>query len=92
MRDFSDDLKDVSRRLNEAKVYLKIESQRERFRELEIEVSKPGLWDDQNFAKKLNAEYANTKGDLDVFDGLSGQLEDVEILHEMAREVDDASQ
>ena len=92
MRDFTDDLKDVSRRLGEAKVYLKIEAQRDRFRELEIEVSKPGLWDDQEFAKKLNAEYANTKSDIDVFDGLARQLEDSEVLHEMAREIDDASQ
>jgi hypothetical protein len=92
MRDFTDDLKDVSRRLSEAKVYLKIEAQRDRFRELEIEVSKPGLWDDQEFAKKLNAEYANTKGDIDIFDGLARQLEDAEVLHELAREIDDASQ
>ena len=92
MRDFTDDLKDVSRRLGEAKVYLKIEAQRDRFRELEIEVSKPGLWDDQEFAKKLNAEYANTKGDIDIFDGLARQLEDAEVLHELAREIDDASQ
>jgi len=92
MRDFTDDLKDVSRRLGEAKVYLKIDAQRDRFRELEIEVSKPGLWDDQEFAKKLNAEYANTKGDIDIFDGLARRLEDAEVLHEMAREIDDASQ
>jgi len=92
MRDFTDDLKDVSRRLGEANVYLKIDAQRDRFRELEIEVSKPGLWDDQEFAKKLNAEYANTKGDIDIFDGLSRQLEDAEVLHEMAREVNDESQ
>ena len=92
MRDFSDDIKDVSRRLSEAKVYLRIDSQRERLRELEAEVSRPDLWDDQNLAKKLNAEYSNVKGDIDLFDALSGQLDDVEVLHEMAREVDDASQ
>jgi peptide chain release factor 2 len=89
---FTDDLRDVSRRLSEANVYLKIEAQRQRFRELEIEVSKPGLWDDQNLAKKLNTEYANTKGDIEIYDVLARQLEDVEVLHEMAREVDDASQ
>ena len=92
MRDFSDDIKDVSRRLSEARVYLRIDSQRERLRELEAEVSRPDLWDDQNLAKKLNAEYSNVKGDIDLFDTLSGQLDDVEVLHEMAREVDDASQ
>jgi peptide chain release factor 2 len=92
MRDFSDDLKEVGRRLGEARVYLKIDTQRERFRELEVEVSRPDLWDDQENAKRLNAEYANVKGDIDQFDALSRQLEDVDVLHEMAREVDDASQ
>ncbi len=92
MRDFSDDIKDVSRRLSEASTYLRIDSQRERLRELEAEVSRPDLWDDQDLAKKLNAEYSNVKGDIDLYDSLTRQLEDVEVLHEMAREVDDESQ
>ena len=92
MRDFSDDLKEVSRRLGEARVYLRIDQQRERYRELEIEISRPDLWDDQELAKRLNAEYSNVKGDLDTYDGLARQLEDAEVLHELAREVDDASQ
>ena len=92
MRDFSDEVKDVSRRLDEARVYLKIEARGERFRELEVEVARPDLWDDQNLAKKLNAEYAVIKDDLDLYSSLVSQLEDVEVLHEMAREVDDASQ
>ena len=92
MRDFSDEIKDVSRRLSEASTYLRIDAQRERLRELEAEVSRPDLWDDQDLAKKLNAEYANVKGDLDLYDSLARDLEDAEVLHEMAREVDDASQ
>ena len=92
MRDFSDDLKDLRRRLGEAETYLKIEFGRSRLAELEMEVSRPDLWDDQELAKKVNGEYANVKGDIDTFDGLSGELEDVELLHEMAREVDDESQ
>ncbi|MFM7125520.1 MAG: PCRF domain-containing protein, partial [Actinomycetota bacterium] len=92
MRDFSDEIKDVSRRLDEARVYLKIDSRRERFRELEVEIARPDLWDDQNLAKKLNAEYAVIKDDLDLYGSLTRELEDVEVLHEMAREVDDASQ
>ena len=90
MRDFTDDLKEISRRLDEARGYLKIDTQRERFRELEVEVSRPDLWDDQEVAKRLNAEYANVKGDLDQYDALSRELEDVQVLHELAREVDDA--
>ena len=92
MRDFSDDLKELRRRLGEAEGYLKIDANRARLAELEIEVSRPDLWDDQDAAKKINAEYSNVKSDIDTFDALSGELEDAELLHEMAREVDDESQ
>ena len=92
MRDFTDDLKELRRRLGEAEGYLKIGASRARLTELEFEVSRPDLWDDQDLAKKINAEYANVKGDIDTFDQLSGDLDDVELLHEMAREVDDESQ
>ena len=92
MRDFSDDLKDLRRRLGEAEGYLKIGPGRARLAELEMEVSRPDLWDDQELAKKVNAEYANVKADIDTFDGLSSELEDAELLHEMARELDDESQ
>ena len=92
MRDYSDDLKELRRRLGEAHGYLKIDSNRSRLVELEHEVARPGLWDDQDEAKKINTEYANVKTDIDQFDLLSRELEDAEVLHELAREVDDASQ
>ncbi len=92
MRDYSDDLKDLRRRLGEAHGYLKIDHNRARLIELEHEVARPDLWDDQDEAKKINTEYAIVKTDIDQFDRLSGDLEDAEVLHELAREVDDASQ
>ncbi len=92
MRDFTDELKDLRRRLGDAEGYLKIDVGRSRLAELEMEVSRPDLWDDQELAKKVNGEYSNVKSDIDTFDGLSRELEDVELLHEMAREVDDESQ
>ncbi len=92
MRDFTDDLKDLRRRLGEAEGYLRVPASRARLTELELEVARPDLWDDQELAKKINAEYANVKSDLDTFDSLTGELDDVELLHEMAREVDDESQ
>jgi peptide chain release factor 2 len=92
MRDFSDDLKAVRARIDEANVYLKIDANRARLQELEAEVARPDLWDDQELAKRVNAEYANVKGDIDAYDGLSAECEDAEVLHELAREVDDASQ
>src|SRR5690349_20816885 len=92
MRDFTDDLKDLRRRLGDAEGYLKITAGRARLSELEMEVARPDLWDDQELAKRVNAEYSNVKGDIDTFDGLDRELEDAEVLHEMARELDDESQ
>ncbi len=92
MRDFTPDLRDVQRRLDEAEAYLSIVDNRERFAVLEAEISDPALWDDQDRAKRLNTEYANIRDDLGVFDALTDQLADVEALHELARDEDDASQ
>lgn len=92
MRDFSDDLKGLRARLDEAHGYLKIDEGRARLVELEAEVARPDLWDDQDLAKKVNGEYANVKGDLDTFDSLSAELEDTELLHELARDEDDETQ
>jgi peptide chain release factor 2 len=76
MRDYSDDLKELRRRLGEAEGYLKIESNRARLIELEHEVARPDLWDDQDLAKKINTEYANIKTDIEHFDLLARELED----------------
>ncbi len=92
MRDFTSDLRDVRRRLDEAETYLSIAENRERFAVLEAEIADPALWDDPERAKKLNAEYANIRDDLTTFDDLTEQLADVEVLHELAREEDDESQ
>lgn len=92
MRDFSNDLSELRRRVNEASVYLKIDAGKVRIAELEVEVARPDLWDDQENAKKVNTEYSNLKSDLDEFASLAGSVEDLEVLHEMAREIDDESQ
>ncbi|MFM8265977.1 MAG: PCRF domain-containing protein, partial [Acidimicrobiia bacterium] len=92
MRDFSTDIAEVLRRIDEAEKYLKVAELRERLASLEQEVARPDLWNDQEHAKRVNSEYASVKGDLDEFDGIARTLDDVRVLHDMAREVDDASQ
>jgi peptide chain release factor 2 len=92
MRDFTSDIRDLQRRLDEARTYLAIDDNRERFAVLEAEGADPELWNDQERAKKLNAEYANVKDDLDAFDTLTGRVADVEVLHELARDEGDESQ
>jgi peptide chain release factor 2 len=92
MRDFSNDLSEVRRRIDEAATYLRVEDGRKRLAELEFEVARPDLWDDQDLARKVNAEYANVRDDIATFDTLSGDYDDVELLHELAREEGDESQ
>jgi peptide chain release factor 2 len=92
MRDFTDELREQRRRLDEAAEYLKIADGRDRVVELEAEMQRPDLWDDADVAKRVNTEYANVKDDLDTFDALAGKLDDAEVLHEMAREEGDESQ
>jgi peptide chain release factor 2 len=92
MRDFSDDLNSLGKRLDEARRYLKVDPSRHRIVELEAEIGRPDLWDDQDLARRLNAEYANLKADVDEYDRLCRVLDDAQVLHELAREEDDASQ
>ena len=92
MRDFSNDIAEVARRVGEAQAYLKIADLRVRLVELEVDVARPDLWNDQEHAKRVNGEYASVRSDLAEFDRLAQVLEDMQVLHEMAREADDASQ
>lgn len=92
MRDFTTDIHDLSVRVAEAKKYLQIDQLLQRLVEVEVEISKPDLWDDQDAAKKINSEYANIKSDIDEYNKIFSLVEDLEVLHELAREVDDATQ
>ena len=92
MRDFTGDLRDIARRVDEAAQYLSVDDTRDRLVELEAELGRPDLWDDPERARRVNSEYAAAKDDLDTYDSLTGSLSDAEVLHELAREVDDASQ
>jgi peptide chain release factor 2 len=92
VRDFSDQLVETRKRLGDAEVYLKVDELRARRPLLETEASRPDLWDDPEAAKRVTGELSVVTDDLDRFERLTSQLEDAETLHELAREVDDASQ
>ncbi|CAN5571503.1 peptide chain release factor 2 [soil metagenome] len=92
MRDFTDDLKELRRRVGDAETYLKIGPTRARLVELEEHVARPDLWDDASEAQRVSTEYANVRDDLEMFDALAEGIEDLEVLHDLAREEDDESQ
>src|SRR3954454_24772858 len=92
MRDFTDDIADLRRRLDEARAYLRIEELQARRPQLETEASRPDLWDDQDLARRITGELDAATKDIELYEGLVQQVDDAETLAELAREEGDESQ
>ena len=91
MQDFTEQLAAIRTRLDEASGYLRVAELEQRRPQLEAEASRPDLWDDQDKARAVTSELSSVNEDLELHRRLAGDLDDVETLHEMAREEDDAS-
>jgi len=91
MQDFTDQLAAIRLRLDEAAGYLRIEELEARQPQLEVEASRPDLWNDREKARKVTSELASLNEDLDLYARLRSDLDDTETLHEMAREENDES-
>ena len=65
MRDFTEDLADVARRVHDAYQYLRIEAARKRLSELESAASDPALWDDPERARKVTGELSAVRDDVE---------------------------
>jgi peptide chain release factor 2 len=91
MRDFSADLVDLRRRVEEARRYLGIAAARERFAELEQLASSPDLWNDPDEARRVNTQLARVGDDIELVDGLDRRVSDAETLADLAREEGDES-
>jgi peptide chain release factor 2 len=91
MKDFSDDIAALRRRLDEAHTYLHIDELAAARPQLETEASRPDLWDDPEKAKKVNAELAAATDDLDLYASLESGIDDAETLFELGREESDDS-
>ena len=91
LRDFTDDLRALRRRMVEAEVYLDVETSRKRMGELEADMSRPDLWDDTEVGQRLTREFGQVRGDVELLDGLEGRISDAETLYELSQEEDDDS-
>ena len=86
MRDFSDDIADLRKRLDEAFGYLRIEDLRRQRPQIETEATRPDLWDDADNARKVTGELSSLIADIELYESLEGGIEDAETLAELARE------
>ncbi len=91
MQDFTEQISAVRSRLEEAEVYLRISELEARRPQLEVEASRPDLWNDPDKARSVTSELAAVNEDLEAFGRLRGGVDDVEVLHELAREEGDES-
>src|SRR5262245_39691339 len=91
MRDFAEDLEEVSRRVRDARGYLRVDDSRARLTELEQTASSPDLWNDPDQARKVTTELARVRDDIELVDGLEQGCADAQTLFELAREESDDS-
>jgi peptide chain release factor 2 len=91
MRDFTETLADLRRRVRDAHAYLRIDAARERMGELETEASRPDLWDDPDAARRVNTELARVGEDIELVQRLEERVSDLETLYELGREEGDDS-
>ena len=92
MHDFSDDLRRLRGRLEEAEVYLRVEALRARRPQLEAESSRPDLWEVPERARAVTSELASINEDLARFDRLAAEISDAETLNQLAVEEGDDSE
>jgi peptide chain release factor 2 len=90
-RDFTAELNALAERLAEAERYLGRDKLEARRAELEAEVAKPDLWDDQDNARSVTRELGRVTDDLDQLDGLRSTLDDARALLELTEESADAA-
>lgn len=91
MRDFTDDLSELRRRVVDAERYLRIAEARTRLAELEQEASRADLWDDPEAARKVTTELSARRDDVELVDGLGRRVDDLETLFQLGREESDES-
>jgi peptide chain release factor 2 len=91
MRDFSEDLADLGRRVRDAHGYLRVDEARARLAELEEQAADPGLWGDPDRGRAVTSELARVRDDIGLMQGLEQRVSDLETLYELGREEGDDS-
>jgi peptide chain release factor 2 len=87
----ADDLSALRERLAALEEDLDLANRRVRLEELQAQAAEPGLWDDPDEARAVTTELSRIEGEVGRVERLSGRLDDLEVLDELAGEEDDAA-
>ncbi len=82
-------LADLRRRLSEAKAFLDVEGKEVELEKLREKASSPDLWDDPDEARAISQRLARFEGLLARVGGLASEIDDAEVLLELAEEAGD---
>src|ERR1700736_6434514 len=91
MRDFTEELAELRRRIEDARAYLRVDSLRADLEALEKEASRPDLWDDPDAARRVTTEMARVRDDVELVDRLDRELDDTQTLFGLGRDEGDDS-
>jgi peptide chain release factor 2 len=91
MRDFTEGLAELQRRVRDAHAYLGIADARARLAQLEARAADTDLWSDQERARQVTTELSRVRSDVELIDGLDARIADLETLFELGREEHDDS-
>lgn len=80
----------LRKRLAEARRFLDLEGKESELVGLREKASSPDLWDNPDEARTVSQRLARVEGILEKIDGLASQIDDAEVLLELAEEADDA--
>lgn len=80
---------ELRERLDEASRFLDLEGKASELDELRQKASSPDLWDDPDEARSVSRRLARYESLFERVDGLRSQIEDAEVLAELAAEVGD---
>ncbi|MEW6228711.1 MAG: peptide chain release factor 2 [Bacillota bacterium] len=84
-------LEELRSRVEEMRVYLEVEERKSRLAELEKQVSEPGFWDDRDAAQKVLQQISQLKADVERWEKIRAEAEDLEVLLELGLEEGDES-
>ncbi len=86
MADLTEEVARLRKELVEADDYLSISALRARLPQLETEMGRPDLWDNAESAREVQTEFSQVREDLDLYDSLFAQVDDLEAMIDLAKE------
>ncbi|WP_156958489.1 peptide chain release factor 2 [Virgibacillus sp. SK37] len=83
------ELDKMLKRIEDFRGSLDLDEKRARIKELELNMSEPSFWDNQDEAQKVISEVNGLKGYVTNFEDLEERLEDLEVTFELVKEEND---